>query len=110
MGAIHRRCFEEDRRLADTHGPYLDAVRTLSASENVPLIDLAEKSKRLFEKLGPEGTKSIFLWGEPGEWPNYPDGIQDNTHFQVQGSLRIAELVVEGIRELNLMPLAMHLK
>lgn len=108
--SVHRRFFDENGKIVDTHKAYLQAVRQLAAEEQVPLIDLAEKSKQLFEELGPEGTKSLLLWGEPGEWINYCNGVQDNTHFQEKGGLAIASLVVEGIRELGLQPLSMFLK
>lgn len=108
--SVHRRYFETSGELVDTHKSYLDAVRKLAEEENVPLIDLADKSKRLFEEAGPEGTKSIFLWGAPGEWMNASGGVKDNTHFQEQGSLKIAGLVTEGIRELQLMPLTIFLR
>ncbi|MCR2807499.1 rhamnogalacturonan acetylesterase [Paenibacillus soyae] len=108
--SVQRRHFDEAGKLKDTHGAYLDAVRELAREEGVALIDLAEKSKRLYEELGPEETKKLLLWGAPGEWLNYSSGVQDNTHFQEYGSLRIAELVVQGIRELNLMPLTMYLR
>jgi lysophospholipase L1-like esterase len=108
--SVHRRYFRADGKLEDTHGAYLEAVRSLAEAEQVPLIDLAELSRQLFEELGPEGTKTLFLWGGPGEWMNYSGGVQDNTHFQEQGSLRIAGLVSGAIRELGLWPLAMYLK
>ncbi|WP_150268854.1 rhamnogalacturonan acetylesterase [Paenibacillus tepidiphilus] len=108
--SMHRRYFDEAGKLKDTHGAYLEAVRQLAEEEGVPLIDLAAKSKALFEELGPEGTKSLFLWGAPGEWLNQPGGCADNTHFQERGSLRIAELVVQGIRELGLQKLIMFLR
>lgn len=108
--SVQRRYFDAAGKLKDTHGAYLEAVRKLAGEEGVPLIDLADKSKRLFEELGPEGTKSVFLWGAPGEWMNHSGGIQDNTHFQERGGLRIAELVVEGIRENNLQTLIMFLR
>ncbi|GIP17298.1 hypothetical protein J40TS1_29400 [Paenibacillus montaniterrae] len=110
LTSVHRRYYDQEGKLVDTHQAYLEAVRKLAAEEQVALIDLAEKSKQLFEELGPEGTTSLFLWGEPGEWINYSNGISDNTHFQEQGGLSIARLVVEGIRELQLMPLTMFLK
>lgn len=110
MTSVHRRYFSDDGKLQDTHKDYLVAVRQLAADEEVALIDLAEKSSRLFEELGPEATKSIFLWGAPGEWVNLSNGVQDNTHFQENGGMRIAELVAEGIRELNLSPLPIFMK
>ncbi|MCR8660593.1 rhamnogalacturonan acetylesterase [Paenibacillus endoradicis] len=108
--SVHRRYYDNDGHIINMHTTYLDAVRKLAEEENVALIDLADRSKQLFEELGEEATKSIFLWGEPGEWRNSSNGIKDNTHFQEQGSLQIAELVVQGIRDLNLMRLTMFLK
>lgn len=110
LTSMHRRYFDDEGKIIDTHKAYLDAVRKLAAEEQVAFIDLAEKSKELYEQLGPEGTKKIFLWGEPGEWLNHSNGVRDNTHFQEQGGLAIAKLVVQGIRELQLMPLTMFLK
>ena len=108
--SVHRRYFDASGKLKDTHGAYLDAVKQLAEEEDIALIDLAAKSKQLFEAEGPEGTKSIFLWGEPGEWSNYSSGVRDNTHFQERGGLRIAELIVQGIRENDLQTLIMYLR
>jgi len=82
----------------------------LAAEQEVPLIDLAEMSKRLFEEIGEEGTKSVFMWGAPGEFAHFPGGIEDNTHFQEQGAIGIAELIASGIRSSKLWPLAMYLR
>ncbi|MDR6884365.1 pectinesterase family protein [Bacillus sp. 3255] len=106
---VQRRSFDEQGSLADTHGEYPSAVRRLAAELEVPLIDLAEKSKRLFESLGAERTKALLLWLQPGEHPNYPDGVTDDTHFSEAGATEIARLVVEGIKELGL-PLARLLR
>jgi len=110
LTSVHRRYFDQAGKLVDTHKDYLDAVRKLAADEQVLLIDLARKSKQLYEEIGEEGTKALLLWGEPGEWINYSNGVRDNTHFQEQGGLAIAKLVVQGIREQQLMPLTMFLK
>ena len=39
---------------------------------------------------------------DPGEHPNYPEGQKDNTHFNEFGARKMAELVLAGIKELNL--------
>ena len=36
---------------------------------------------------------------KPGENPNYPKGVEDNTHFNPKGADEMAKLAVEGIRE-----------
>ena len=63
----------------------------------------------MFNELGPEGTKKIFLWISPGEYKTLPEGKEDNTHFQQDGAIKIAGLVVDGIKELDL-PLTGYLK
>lgn len=103
--SVQRRSFDEQGCFADTHGEYPTAMKRLAAELEVPLIDLAEKSRRLFESLGAERTKALLLWLQPGEQANYPDGVTDDTHFSEAGAIAIARLVVEGIKELDL-PLA----
>lgn len=110
LTSVQRRFFNEDGTLQDTHGEYLPAMRKLAADQQVPLIDMAEKTKALYESLGPERSKSLFVWGEPGEFTSFPAGVKDNTHFQEYGAVRVAGLVAEGIRELNLWPLTMYLR
>jgi lysophospholipase L1-like esterase len=106
LTSVHRRAFIEDGSLDDTHGDYLKAMRELAVEHNVQLIDIAEKSKVLFEKLGTEKTKEIFLWTEPGQSENYPEGVKDNTHFSDYGAGEIAKLVLEGILEKDIKPLS----
>lgn len=108
--SVHRRYYDDAGNIMNTHTTYLDAVKKLAADENVLCIDLAKRSKALFESLGEEATKSIFLWGERGEWIHYSNGVMDNTHFQEYGSMKIAELIVEGVRELNLTRLTMFMR
>jgi lysophospholipase L1-like esterase len=46
---------------------------------------------------------------EKGEHPNYPDGRNDNTHFNELGARKIAQLVLQGVRDLHL-DLANHIR
>lgn len=105
---VNRRKFDAGT-LVLTHGAYVPAIIELASELQVPLIDMCAKSQVLFEQLGEEGAKTVFLWLQPGDSPNYPQGESDNTHFSVTGAYAIAKLVVQGIRELNL-PLAAYLK
>jgi lysophospholipase L1-like esterase len=110
LTSIQRRSFDENGIIQDTHGDYLVAMRELAKELNVPLIDMSEKSKPFFEELGPEKTKEIFLWVKPGETPNYPEGVEDNTHFSEKGAKEMARFVVEGILEEQIKPLVNFIK
>lgn len=99
---IARRKFNDKGQLEDTHQLYSELMREVAASENVPLIDMDMKSQSLLKSLGPE--KSVFLYNhlEPGQNPNYPNGLKDDTHFNELGARRMAELVLQGIKESDL--------
>lgn len=107
---VHRRYFDSKGLLEDTHGDYITAVRELAEEENIPLVDLATLSLECFNQLGPEGTKSVFMWGRPGEFLLFPQGVMDNTHFQERGAARLADMVVGGLKALGLQPLSLFLR
>lgn len=95
---VQRRTFDTNGHLTNSLGEYPLAMKEISKSLNVPLIDLWEKSKQYYELLGPERTKALFAWYELEE----PTGKPDNTHFSAHGAMEIAKLVVEGMEQLDL--------
>ncbi|WP_123538260.1 rhamnogalacturonan acetylesterase [Halosimplex salinum] len=99
---IARRHFDEEGTLEDTHREYSEIVRTVAREANVPFIDADAESQSLLRELGPEASKRLYLHLSPGEHPNYPDGVTDDTHFSEEGARRMAELVVDGIEALDL--------
>lgn len=107
---IQRRSFDSDEILQETHGDYPLAMKELAVEHNVTLIDMSARSKVFFEKLGPEKTKELFLWLNPGESPNYPDGVNDNTHFSEAGAKAVAKLIMDGIIENKIETLLINIK
>jgi lysophospholipase L1-like esterase len=106
--AVARRKFDSTNHIVDGHGVYTQIVRELAKELDVPMIDLQKTSTALLEKWGVENSKLLFLQLEKGEHPNYPDGKIDNTHFSELGARRMAQLVLEDIKKLNL-ELANHI-
>lgn len=99
---VSRRQFDSTGHVRETHKVYSALVREVAKQYNVPFIDLDEKSRELFQKFGPENSKLLFMQLQPGEHPNYPDGRNDNTHFNELGARKIAQLVLAGTKELKL--------
>jgi lysophospholipase L1-like esterase len=99
---VMRRRFNEKGEFYDTHGEYPDIVRAVATEYKTALIDMHRKSEAVIKQYGPEGSKKLFLQLKPGENPNYPKGIEDNTHFNPAGAEEMAKLVAEGIREQKL--------
>jgi lysophospholipase L1-like esterase len=106
---VNRRKFGSDDKLVDTHGAYPDAVRGVAEEEKTPLIDLHKLTKPLLENLGPEESKTLFVWVKPGEYENIPLGRQDDSHFNEKGARTVSELVANEIRSQKL-PLLEWLK
>lgn len=100
---VQRRHFDENRQLLHTHGEYPSAMKELAVELSVPLIDLGVRTRELYESLGSELSKSLFVWLEAGQHANYPDGAKDDTHFSEQGARRVAELVAAELRKNELL-------
>ena len=83
---VARRKFDSTGRIVETHTLYADAVREVAAKEKVAFIDLDEKSKTLLQEYGPEASKLLFNYLQPGQHPNYPEGHKDDTHFNELGA------------------------
>jgi pectinesterase len=99
--SVERRRFK-DGKPVETLGEYPEAMRALAEEESVPLIDLHAASLDLWNRLGEEQTKDYFLWIAPGH-EHYPDGIEDNTHFQATGAIEVSRLVAKAASRQGLM-------
>ena len=98
---VARRKFA-DGQLQTSHGEYPGIVRAVASEQQVALIDLLARSEAILRARGDEGSKPLYLWLRPGENPNYPDGLKDDTHFSPEGAKRMAEAVADGLRALDL--------
>jgi lysophospholipase L1-like esterase len=108
--SAERRRFNSEGTITPSHKQYPTAMKQLGDEMDVPVIELAAQSAALYEAWGVEGSKQLFLFLEPGDSPNYPDGKEDNTHFQTTGALELAGLVAQSVKDQNITPLRSLLK
>jgi len=94
---VSRRKFK-DGKAQETHAEYSPLVIEVAKQYNVSLIDLDAKSIELLQKLGEEQSKLLFLQLAAGEHPNYPEGKNDNTHFNELGARLIAQIVLGEVK------------
>lgn len=94
---VSRRKFAEGVQ-QETHAVYSALVKEVAQQEKVWLFDLDSASRTLYQHMGEENSKLLFLQLEAGEHPNYPDGKVDNTHFSELGARKIAQLVLADIK------------
>lgn len=106
---VARRKFDATGKVEETHAVYAEIVRIVAKETQVPLIDLDKESQDLLQQFGPENSKLLYNHLQAGEHPNYPEGKQDDTHFNELGARKMAEIVLADLKKLHL-TLADHVR
>ena len=96
---VARRRFDAAGALQPSHGEYPQAVRALAEELAVPLVDAEALSSALLIDAGVQGSSHYFLHLAAGEHPNYPQGLQDDTHFSPAGAAAVAYATAEALRD-----------
>lgn len=105
---IERRRFS-DGKAQPTLTLYAEAMKKLASDEGVTVIDLSELSLKLYDFLGEENSKQLFMILQPGDSPNYPGGITDNTHLCDYGAREITKVFLSELSKTSL-PIAKYVK
>ena len=79
-------------------------MQTIAKNNKIPFVDLNMKSYNLYnatyENIPDYVTRYLYKKLEKGEYPNYPDGVNDGTtHFQEMGSMGHAQLICEELED-----------
>jgi pectinesterase len=101
---VERRHFDTAGVIKPSHGKYPAAMIELAVAKNVPLIDLTASSTRLWNAQGVTGTRNYFMILPAGKYPNYPNGVSDNTHFQAYGAIQVARLIARSLSSQAILP------
>ena len=84
----------------DTHAPYAAVVRRVAAEADAVLIDAERLTREWVSQLGDEASKACYMWVVPGTNPRWPDGRQDDTHFNARGARAVARMIAAQLPEL----------
>lgn len=106
---MNRRNFDANGKIVQTLGDYPAAMREVADQQKIALIDLNAMSKTLFETMGETGTLHAFVHYPLNSFPNQPDELKDDTHFNSYGAYELARAVVQSIRDQHL-PLEPYLR
>jgi lysophospholipase L1-like esterase len=98
---VSRRKFDSLGIAQETHRAYSSYVEEVAQEQNVLFIDLDTQSRALYQQFGKENSNLLFMQLKAGEHPNYPEGRNDNTHFNELGARLIAQLVLKNIKVFN---------
>jgi len=99
---VNRNYPWKDSKLENSHEVYHQAVLEVANETGVPLIDLTRLSMELFSAKGQNYvTQKYFMNLPAGKFAAYPDGLEDNTHFQPEGAEAVAKLVFEALKTIR---------
>lgn len=102
VSSMHRRNFDSDGKIINTHGRYPEAMKEVAMEVEIPFIDLNEMSKYLYEALGVENSKKLFVHYPANSFPGQTEPLSDNSHHSTYGAYQLAKCVVKGIIDNNL--------
>lgn len=77
--------------------PYANAERELCERTGTPCIDLAVEGARVLSELGPRHARALYLKLSAGQYPAYPEGVDDSTHLSLLGARVFARIVAKGL-------------
>ncbi len=89
---VARRKFNAEHTMEDTHGAYPEAMKSTAAELNVPCVDLNALTFKYFEQKGLAATRSFFMNFDAGEYDNFPDGRDDNSHLRADGAFVVSKI------------------
>lgn len=93
----------KDGVLYDVHGEYDKAPKEVAQEMNVALIDLNKLSRDFFTKKGQEYVSKKYFMNLPASvYEAYPNGQNDNTHFQTEGAKEVARLVFGELQKIQI--------
>lgn len=102
LTSIYRRYFDDNKQIMEeVHQGYPEAMIELAWQEDVLVLDICRLSKELLSALGEENSKRLFMIFPAGDYHNYPQGMNDNTHLRSDGAFLMAKLVVDELKKIN---------
>lgn len=97
-----RRSFDASGKLIPTLGKFPDAMRYEAKKDGVALLDLNQMTRTLYEGLGPEKSRELFVQFPAGTFPGQLKALADNTHFSDFGAYELARCVAQAISDSKL--------
>ena len=79
-------------------------MQTVAKNNKIPFVDLNMKSyntyNTTYKNIPDYVTRYLYKKLEKGEYPNFPDGVNDGTtHFQEMGSMGHAQMICEELED-----------
>ncbi|BFT29963.1 hypothetical protein D210916BOD24_11390 [Alteromonas sp. D210916BOD_24] len=95
--SICRRHFDEQGQLKRTLTDYALAARKVAEKNAVPFVPMNNVTCEFLETIGEKKSNDYFIKVPADLYARYPQGKTDNTHLNVVGAAKVAQLFVREI-------------
>ncbi len=85
----------------DTHKDFIAAMKLAGHQCSVPVIDITLPLMLELAVMGEEESKKYYMNFPAGEYVNFPEGKEDNTHLRPEGAKWVASKIAEELKKLN---------
>lgn len=101
MTPVARREFEEDGKAKNTHTTYPQAVRDVAKALNLPCIDMTALTTAELNARGAEKARRLYMNFDGGEYENFPEGKNDNSHLRSDGAFLVSRLAAKELKKIS---------
>lgn len=96
--SICRRHFTPEGKLKRTLTEYAQAAQAVAQEQEIDFIDLNRLSCTFLEQIGEAQSHQYFIKVPPDLYTRWPEGKIDNTHLNVAGAAKIAQMFVRELK------------
>ncbi len=100
ISSITRRKFVNGKLDPDAIKDYPNAMKVFAHNYGYPFIDMYKISQDILNKLGEEDSLKYYLHLKPSEYSNYPEGLDDDTHFSPYGARQFSAIIASQLLKL----------
>ena len=98
--SVPRHKFENGKPV-DSHKDYIAAMKWAGHHISVPVVDITIPLMMDLAMLGDEKSRRYYMNFGKGEYPNFIDGKEDNTHLRPEGAIWVAKEIAGGLGKLG---------
>ncbi|MGX7199409.1 rhamnogalacturonan acetylesterase [Enterococcus nangangensis] len=109
LSSVTRRSYQNNQIDPTCLGDYPRAAAAFAQKNHFTFLNMNQVTRDFLNHYDDDTSRQFFLQLAPGLHENYPQGVEDNTHFNQRGAQQIAQLVAETLQQSDL-PLKKYLR
>lgn len=99
--SICRRHFDENGKLKRTLKDYAQAAQKVAKENDIPFVPMNAVTCELLQAVGEMRSHDYFIKVPPDLYARYPDGKTDDTHLNVVGAAKVAQIFLRELEKMK---------